>query len=225
MSTLEKLKTRGHWIVRIYPAVPLSAAPTLGDLDRIVRESAVTVRGWDFPHYDYKVSPHRFPDHIEQQLEWQHHNEIWRAYRSGQFVSASALWGDWRDKSGLWPPERHWKPGATLGVEDAIFRFVEIYEFAARWAQRLELSEPITVECTLRGLEGRALELSPRRGGFFREYVSRVPEWSRTSAYGLAGLVANPRDNAIPPAISLLELFGWDISQDVVRDIQHELRG
>ncbi len=225
-ATASKVKNRGHWVVRVHPdTFDSNRLQKLADLEKAVRDSTVSLRGWDFPHYSLHDQPTRTSDYVEQSLDWEHHVELWRAYKSGQFVSIAALWDDWRDQSGLWPATQSWKPGATLGVEDAVFRFVEIYEFAARWSRALGIQGSLVIECTLRGLQDRILQLGPRRTGFSHARTCKVPEWSQTGSYLSTALLAHPRELAIPPAISLFELFGWDVSAEVIRGIQGELRG
>jgi len=226
MSTvLSKVRSRGSWTVRIRPVdYQADRVEKLSNLMEAVKTSHVELRGWDFPHFDYKTSPQRFTDYIEQYCDWAHYVELWRAYKSGQFISISALWGDWRDQSDLWSPHSEWKSGATLGVEDMIFRFVEIFEFAARWANAISMGEEMSVECTLCGLRNRSLELSPKRMGCRFSYVSSEDEFTWEKQYSTAVLFSAPRENAIAPATSLLELFGWDTNDDFVRDIQSELR-
>ncbi len=219
------VKSRGHWIVRIRPIdYNNERVPRLSDLEDAVRRSAVELRGWDFPHYEHRTRPLRTDEYIEQELRWEHYVELWRAYRSGQFISVSALWGDWRDNSSLWPAPTGWKAGSTLGVEDTVFRFVEIYEFASRWAQAASFGKSTVIDCILRRLKGRKLELGARRIGFMYPRTAAQDEWRFSKEYATALLFSAPRDLAIPPAIQLFELFGWDVNENIVRSIQAELR-
>jgi hypothetical protein len=225
-TTAEKVKTRGHWVVRVHPETYHANGPQkLADLEKAVRHSAVSLRGWDFPHYDPEARQTRSADYVEQSLDWEDHVELWRAYKSGQFVSVSGLRDDWRDQSGLRPATTGWKSGATLSIEDVVFRFVEIYEFAARWSRALSTKGALVIEWTLRGLENRTLQMGPRRLGFTYAQTCKVPEWSDCGSYQSTALLAQSRELSIPPAISLFELFGWDVSAEVVRGIQGDLRG
>ncbi len=226
-TTAAKVKSRGHWIVRVHPdRYDPNRPQKLGELEETVRVCAVSLRGWDFPHFDSRGQPTRSTDYVEQQTDWEHHVELWRAYRSGQFVSVSALWDDWRDQSKtLWPAPAGWRHGASLSVEDIVFRFAEIYEFAARWCRALDVRGKLAIECVLRGLENRTLQLGPRRVGFLQDRTCNVPQWSHSASYLSTALLAEPRELAIPPAISLFELFSWDVKAEAIRDIQKELRG
>ncbi len=224
-SIIDKIRSRGSWTVRIRPIeYQKDRVGKLGELVEAVRTSAVELRGWDFPHFTYKSDPERKKGYIEQQCDWEHYVELWRAYKSGQFISLSTLWGDRRDQSGSWPPCPGWKPGDTLGVENAIFRFVEIFEFAARWVRAVPVGEKISIDCTFRGLKDRSLELSPRRTSPRFHWTRPEDEFKWGQQYSTADLFSTPREHAITPAIALFELFGWDASEDAIRDIQGELR-
>ena len=222
---LEKIRKRGSWTVRVRPVdFYKDRISRHRDLVEAVRTCSVELRGWGFPHFDQKTSPIRTPDYVEQELDWQHHIELWRAYKSGQFVSIAALWVDWRDQSEFWPATTEWVPGDVLSVEDTVFRMVEIFEFAARWARVAEMGNELIIECTVRGLKDRALELGPNRGGFIDRLAASIERWEWKRQYPMAVLFSAPRELAIEPTINIFELFGWDASGDSIRDLQSELR-
>ncbi|RZB33608.1 MAG: hypothetical protein SRB2_03874 [Desulfobacteraceae bacterium Eth-SRB2] len=222
---LEKIKKRGFWTVRMHPVgFNKDRITMLSDLVEAVSKCAIELRGWDFPHFDYKSSPIRTADYVEQKLDWQHHVEIWRAYKSGQFVSISALWVDWRDQSGLWPAPSGWSPGFTLSVEDTVFHLVEIFEFAARWGRVADMGNEMIVECKMQGLKDRTLEIGRGRAGFGYHHTASVEEWVWKRKYPNAVLFSASRELAIEPAINLFELFEWDTSKDDIVGIQKELR-
>jgi len=225
-TLLDKVRTRGHWIVRIHPTLyrPDRVA-RLEDLEQAVRDSAVALRGWDFPHYDLGEPRKRSAGYVEQSVDWEYCVEFWRAYKSGQFVSIAGLLEDWRDQSTIWPPSQDWRSGATLGIQETIFRIVEIYEFAARWSRSLEIEDSLVVACTLRGLQNRTLKAGPGRRPFFGAQTCSASEWSHSLTYSPAELLAQARELAIPPAVALFEVFGWNVSPDAIREVQRELRG
>ena len=221
-----KIRSRGYWTVRIHPSTyDTELIGRLSALERAVSDSSVALRGWSFPHYDSGHSPVRSANYVEQPTEWQHALELWRAYKSGQFLSLVGFMEDWRDQSSFWPADAGWEPGASLGVESTIFRFVEVYEFAARWSRALGLEGRIVVELSLRGLEDRFLALSPTRLPLLPARLCTAAEWSQSESYDSSELFTETRKLAVAPAQSLFELFGWDASPEMVREIQAELRG
>lgn len=133
---LSKIRSRGHWRVVIRPGTfKKDRVGEISSLFPLVERSSVSIRGWDFPHIDRRKQPHIDVDWVGQELNWEHHLELWRLYQSGQFVHMGGIWEDWRDQSALWPPDRTRKVGSRLEVLDTVFRFIEIFEFAARLCQ------------------------------------------------------------------------------------------
>ena len=223
-DVLQKVKSRGHWIVQIQPSEYVGERiEKLADLTEIVRQSHVELRGWDFPHFNYNVRPTRNTDYVQQETDWEHCVEIWRAYKSGQFISISALWGDWRDKSTVWAPHENWHSGDTLSAEDVVYRFLEIFEFVARWARLIPRKDEILVKSELIGLENRSLEFSPRRMLSRFQYTSRINRFSWSKKYTRAQLFSVPKENAVEPTVKLFELFDWDAREETIQEIQNTI--
>lgn len=190
----------------------------------IVKNASVSLRGWDFPHIDPHVDPQRDVDWVGQESEWQQFLEIWRLYQSGQFVDLVGMPWDWRDRSDLWPADRDWKPGTSLGVMDALFRFTEIHEFAARLALTEGGDDFMHIEVTVGGLRERALRVdSHDRVLFFQTYKASLDELPYEHVVPRSELVAQPRELALRPASELFARFGWQPSQEMLRDLQREL--
>ncbi len=219
-----KIKSRGSWLVRIRPtSYRKNRVESLGRLVNAVNSCSVNLRGWDFPHIGRESAPLRFAGYVEQYTDWEHYVEMWRAYKSGQFISITALWGDWRDKSTIWPTDAGWQSGDSVGAEDVVSRLVEVFEFAAKWSRAITIGPEIHISCVLRGLRGRALQFSPRR--LLRSALTcSEEEWIYSHSYSVPLLFSSPREHAIEPALRLFELFGWDASPEVIRDMQDELR-
>lgn len=222
---VDKIKTRGYWQLRIRPLEYLENRVTkLSLLEDAVRQCSVSLRGWNFPHFNQNNPPSRAQEYVDQATDWDIFVEYWRACRSGQFISICALWGEWRDQSSHWPPPKNWTHGKILGFEDAIFRFAEIYEFSSRWCQALHVGEEIIIENTICHFKGRQL-VSDRRPIFPHEdRKSDIDEWSFKKQYGTAALLANPRDLAIEPTIQLFESLHWDFNEIDIKKVQAELR-
>src|SRR3989337_3033873 len=104
MTLLEKIKSRGYWRVVIRPGRFVEKRiRDITVLYPIIQKTTVELRGWDFPHVDPHINPHIDVDWVGQESEWEEFLEIWRFYRSGQFVDLAGIPEDWRDQSKLWP--------------------------------------------------------------------------------------------------------------------------
>jgi len=219
------IQARGFWRVEIRPTeFKKDRVRELGTLFPIVERCAVVFRGWDFPHIDRRKQPHVDLDWVGQELEWEHHLELWRLYQSGQFVHLGGIWDDWRDQSGLWAPERGWKPGLRISVLDTTWRFVEIFEFAARLSQTEAGHDRMSIVVTLSGLRGRVLHLeSPRRVPLLEEYKAAIDQYPYEVELSRADLLAAPREYALEATVRLFERFGWNLGREMAKSLQDEL--
>jgi hypothetical protein len=196
----------------------------ISTLYRFVEQASVQFRGWDFPHIDRNESPQYGLDWVGQDTDWEHHLESWRLYQSGQFVHFCGFWDDWRDRSRLWPPEENWKPGRRLGIDDTLFRFTEIFEFAARLAMTPAGDESMRVSVTLKNLSDRALFVdATNRMPFRQQLKTAINEFPFVVNLTRAELVSRSRDQALHGAIELFKRFGWDASPEVLSKRQVEL--
>lgn len=223
---LEKIRSRGHWRVVIRPGTFVEKrVSNISNLHHILQKTSVQLRGWDFPHLDSRVQTQIDVDWVGQEINWENHLELWRFYQSGQFVHFSGMDEDWRDQSGIWPPDKGWKPGALVYVEDTLFQFTEIFELAARLAMTDAGDEQMRLEIDLRGLKGRDLKFEVRRAGSFYRRILKadIEEMPYKVDLPRIQLVTEPNELALKPTVELFQRFGWDPSLDILRDMQSEL--
>lgn len=224
-TLLKKIRSRGHWKVVIRPGrYAEKRIQSISALYPIIQKTSVRLRGWDFPHVDPHIKPHIDVDWVGQESEWQHNLEIWRFYQSGQFVDVAGMPHDWRDQSTFWPADQDWKPGALLGIGDALFAFGEIFEFAARLALSEAGDELMHIEITASGLEGRGLWVDlHNRWPMFGRYEASLDELPYKVELPRSELVTQPRELALKPAAELFAHFEWNPGESVLRDIQKSL--
>lgn len=224
-STLDMIMTRGYWKVTIRPEEFVrTRIEDISELYPILEKAAVSLRGWDFPHLDRRHDHHVDVDWIGEDSEWEHHLSSWRFYQSGLFVHVSAIPIDWRDRSNWWPPDQAWEPGQLLGVGDAIFRFTEVMEFAARLSLSDAGDESMNIEVVLYGLEGRTLYIDDRRKwGFFREYNTTINEFPYSLQIDRSELIGDTHELARNGAGELFKRFRWNPDQDTLKSYQSDL--
>jgi hypothetical protein len=134
-------------------------------------------------------------DFIEQATDWEHHVETWRLYQSGQFIHYAAFSDDWRDQSGLWPPDGTWKAGMWLGIGATIYRFTEVFEFAARFAQTAAGDETMAIRIDTVGIAARQFYVD--NPSVLTQATTARRNWSRSrSNYRCHGR------NSSPPPVS-----------------------
>ena len=224
---LEKIKSQGHWHVLIRP-LPFKKdrISDISELYPILQKTSVKIRGWDFPHLDPHIQPQVDIDWVGQESEWQEFLEIWRFYKSGQFVDYSGMWQDNYTQNRELSTSSYikQKPKLSLGIGDTIFRFTEIFEFASRLAMTEAGGNMINIEITVANLKNRVLWVdSPNRMPLFHDFTATIDKLPYSTKISRTELIAAPRELALKPAIELFKRFNWDPNYKTLRDYQKGL--
>jgi len=225
MNTITaKIKSQGYWRIRIRPADYLpNRIADISELHPLVQRSSVDIRGWDFPHSDVAsvkdVSIHR--SYVEQETDWQNFIELWRLYQSGQFAYLGALVTDW--------PSQFLQSQAgdkIVLVEDAIAKYVEVLEFAARLCASPAGSNRIWIQIALHGLRGRYLAATSAMSMFLRARTSTYTddEFIFQDEISREQLVAETEQIALRWAQELFKRFNWNPEHEVLEGIRGQFR-
>jgi hypothetical protein len=223
-STLVKIRTRGYWRVVIRPAkFEAEHVPNYRDLFSIVQKNSVQLRGWDYPHIDYKSDPLRGAEWVGQEFDVQDEIEVWRISQSGQFVHFFTIFGDWRDRSRTWPAEPEWKHGHFLYYTPTVFSLVEIFEFAARMALSPAGAPGMHVDIEIHGLRGRRVISIDQMVPVSGNYTTEMPDWAYRWDGSQTDLMSRPRELASDAAIALFDRFGLQLSPQILRRVQDRI--
>ena len=224
VGVLETIRSRGHWRVTIRPgSFQRDRIPDRSDLFKIVERKSVRLRGWDYPHIDYRNQPQMGVDWVGQEFEWQDQIELWRLYQSGQFIHFLALCGDWRDRSEIWPTEPGWRHGQFLYYLDTVYTLVEIFEFASRLALSPAVRTAMAVQIDLKGLQDRRLTTTDGSIALRGDYRTQLPEWNYRWEGSLTELIAEPRELAATASRDLFAAFNLNVANEVLRRLQERI--
>jgi hypothetical protein len=184
----------------------------------------VDVRGWDFPHIETGEATNRGLNWVGAQVDWDHYLEVWRFYKSGQFVHIGAINSDWRPRP-QYAPAYYRDDTLALWTGYTISKFTEIFELAARLAFSPAGDRQMHIGVRIAGLRDRVLYIEdPRRSGLDRAYAAAIDEFPYVVPVGRDELVANRREMAITATTRVFEIFGWDPIVQFLRDQQAQLR-
>jgi hypothetical protein len=226
MSDLtDSIRSKGHWFIRIRPATfEPKRIPEYSALESIISRTAVRLRGWDFPHVGRYEELHRGFDWIGHETDWEYYREAWSLYQSGQFAYLLGIHEDWADRSQGWgPPKRLQEHGGLLGVGDTLFRFTEVFEFAARLAVTEAGDDSMYVGVDVKGLQNRSLWVDdPNRGSMEHWYTAHFDVYPYQEVVRRSVLVAEARELALKATLELFQRFGWTPSIELMRSQQAE---
>lgn len=218
---LEKIKSRGYWKVIIRPSkFKKDLIESLGKCDQLIRDSVVSLRGWDYPHYPTDGTTSGL-DYIEGVVDWEEFHEIWRFYQSGQFIHFLGLREDW------WKDVKRTQlevePRTSFSILGALYSITEIYVFASRLAKLLDLDVPVVISISLVNTKGRRLvTLDPMR--FLRgEFIAQINEISKEDIIPPTKLLSDYAELALEHTIWLFERFNWkNPPKDVFKEDQRK---
>ncbi|MGA2203654.1 MAG: ATP-binding protein [Terriglobales bacterium] len=201
-----KLMQSPHWLVECHPTVYSSArTPDLTELQRLVYSSAVSLRGWTFPHID-SATQSNFPNGFQTMVDWKdspfgRHLEAFRAHRSGLFLWASDLWEEQASE---------FRGRDVLSFVGVIFSVTEWILFAKRFYESLlTVDDAIRVDIRLSGTMNRRLIATPPAFPLLTDYSAKIDEVSTSGVVNLAELRADADAIARRFVRTIFELFNW----------------
>src|SRR3989344_2650565 len=97
---LNKIKSRGHWVICIHPTKHDNQALTVIECRDVIRNAILRIRGIDhpFPYFPMNETPDIIfngQDYVQVEVDNVLIKEVWRMTRSGQFFHCIALFEDW----------------------------------------------------------------------------------------------------------------------------------
>ncbi len=209
LQRLQEIHETGYWRIRIRPTqFDKHLIPSLEQCRDILRVSAVSLRGWDYPSWlDEEVFNGR--DWLQGGSGVAPYIEYWRFYQSGQFVHHFAMREDYQDPL-LQPatriPASHPK---CLDISQTLFRITEIYEFAARLASRKILLPQAVISIQLLGTEGRRLQHRWNQLRPIGRYECRLPSIETETTCDALELLGNSAALALNATKAIFEGFNW----------------
>jgi hypothetical protein len=215
-AAAKKVLARSHWRVLIRPGVyDDQRIASLGAAWGLIEGTAVSWRGWDFPHVGREEERGNGNSWIESATDWSTYLEFWRLYLSGQFVFLGVPREDLSDidvasrvRELLGVPAGFVASG-YLDPLRTLFLLTEICEFASRLARRGVVDKHGVIEVALDGAADRVLLFSDPFREWSRFYRATAPrlEVPRSTAGIEAPDVAHKL--AIDLAVWTFERFGY----------------
>jgi hypothetical protein len=224
-AILKEIKSQGYWQVVIRPATEAKPRVTSEvELDRIVTDNQVRMRGWPFPYVSHQEPIDHGVGFAEQASSWDWFLDYWRLTQTGQFLYLGAFKEDWESRGGFRSP-RPGKPGEYLSVGNVIYRFAEILEFASKFSQSEAGADAMLVEIAAFGLAGREVAIvDPARAEFDYPRKTVSPHWVERRSIGRAELQTRHEEIACEMCARFFGIFGWKTDAKFIQEYLDTLR-
>lgn len=209
---LALIRETGWWRVVIHPTVfERRRIDSLTECWRIVEQSRVGQRGWDYPYVDRADQIFK-EDWVQCGVAFGNFIELWRFFQSGQFVHQFAVTEDREDSefmNGNRGPSAIAAGSRTLSFLNVLYTATEILEFARQLAHRAVLTPAAKIRIELNGMKGRKLT-SPQYRRLAGNHTSQSDTicWEHTDQ--TAALIATAPRIALDATTHILERFTWE---------------
>ncbi len=213
LKTLEKIKSRGYWEVIIRPTrFEKERINDLIQCRKLVEECRIELRGWDYPHIGNKEPPYCGIDYVESTIDWDMYKEFWRMYQSGQFIHLFGLHEDWFEENRPFFGFSQYssiKSGSILEVVMTLYSLTEIYQFAAKLAEKNVFDDSIYISIKLHGLMNRELTCFEFGRGFWNEYICHIDYFPREKEIPIKILLEKNDEIALDETLEIFKRFNW----------------
>ena len=232
---LKKIKSRGYWKVIIRPTkYKKDLIPSLETCKKIMEDSKVSLRGWDYPHIDHRdLIKNASQDSVYSYCDWDEGGkfEYWRFYKTGQFIHYFEMREYWElsdEKKNELQSELRTDSKYFLSILSTLYLFTEIFEFSSRLASKIENIDGVEIIIELHGVNGRTL--------FFWDQFMRTLYRAYTCGYiqdvaesrriiSKEKLIQDNSKISLEETIKLFkEVFNWEgANEEILKEDQKKL--
>lgn len=210
--------TTGYYEVTAQPTVySAKRIRSLPEVQQLVRDCQVALRGWYFPHVDREKTT-AFSEGLQSTTVSGRHVERFRLYQSGLFAWRGSYWEDSEESPKL-------RSGARgLSFISVIYSFTEFLLFLARLYERIAPDATIRITVKMTGCQNRELGSYEPLVHMFTQYASQEDVISQAREVQVAQLRASYLAIAAEMAKHVFNVFNWmDPDDSMVTDWQQKL--
>ena len=212
-------KIRSFWELRAFPRDYSSKRiPDFATIAKFIRDSEVSLRGWNFPHTD-RENASNFSKGRQSHTEFTFTYQIaegYRAYESGLFLWRGRTFEDTYGQSAA---------KRVLSYSDVIYRITEMFLFLKRYYEKFAEEATLHVDLTLLDTKGRKLvSMFAKDGDLHDAYICHEDQIVFEGDYAVAQLRASDSSLARIVIRRIYELFNWNsVNESMIEGRQKEL--
>jgi hypothetical protein len=192
--------------------------PHLPELERFIKESQVSLRGWPFPYLGNQVKRSTFNTGFQGYVDLEDIREGFRLHKSGQFIFKRALWEDLKGC-------KTQNGKRTLSFVNAIYSCTEWLLFLSRLYELLAEANTVRILVRVVGCKNRQLASFDGSIPFCSDwYESQEDIMSFQRDYTVEELRASSNEIAGTIVKHIFHVFNWtDITDEAIAHWQHKL--
>jgi hypothetical protein len=236
-TTNEKIKQRSYWKVEFFPSTfKESAISGLSDSKAVISDSAVLLRGWDYPHVPTQGDEKQdiYPkdnDRYESWIDWSIHKEVWRFYKSGKYIQLRGLFEQWYDQYEVFlapNPLSKLEPNSVVDIIEVVYTLTEVFLFLYNLAGHMREIDSFELRISMCNVEGKKLVvLDPARAPLHWQPVSHSGEITVVkSTLHKADLMDKEQMLKLARQASqtVFENFEWQANESLLEELQKKLQ-
>lgn len=224
-----------HWEVIIHPEEYTNELiPTLADCYKLIEQTKVSLRGWDYPHLSREEKERgQGTDWVASWSSFKHY-EYWRLFQSSQFLHLFSLpetapsWkNELKETTKMHLGDMHdvdfEKIPGYISIGNFIYTITEVFEFATRLVQKNLYTGNVFISIKLHNIKGFVLTTDRNRAwwGYYAASENILGyQWKVPSVE----LVTESPKKALKAIAWFFERFGWiEQNNDAIREDQEKL--
>lgn len=206
------LKT-GRWEIETYPhKYNEDRLSGISELRRLLTDSEVALRGWNFPHTDNQNATN-FALGRQSVTIWPEygHVEAYRVHRNGLFIWNAEYWEN---------APVYGRGGRILSFANVIFQVTEYFLFFQRLYERIAAEDNLHIKIRMTDTKDRRL-ISLGEGLLIGSFVCIEPELSIELDLNTVELRVSASEIARKIIKRIFEAFNWDTAKEEMIE-QHQ---
>lgn len=212
-SLIQRYGPHGWWVFKVTPDSSVAVEPIEpARLQQVIRESAVALRGWDFPHLNSQGIRNR-SDGVGSETHWdaRSYHEMWRASYQGFFGLIRSCWEDhYSGQQGTPRRAGDASQPQVLWLVSAIYSITEFAQFAKRFYGALGYGGGLELHLWLGGMHHRELGSEPGGIHLVNHYSCDEDVIQQSFRTDLAALQAGWEEQVVATVRWLLAMFNWN---------------
>lgn len=220
---IKKIKSMGYWTINVHPLkFKKNRIIKISECKKIMADSSVKLRGWDYPHIDHKgITCNN--DWVESYSDWNRHCEYWRFYQSAQFIHYLACREDLQKDLRQQIRYANENAKSFLSIISTVYSVTEVFLFTSRLAEKELLKEGLSISIKLNNMLDRQLFFYDPSIDIFDDYICKSKTIEIFRDISNQEIITDFKNMAVDFVIEIFERFNMgNVSKELLKNEQRK---